>query len=155
MSEEETVEEKDIKENWFVRALRAVWKWLKGNWLTLVVFTVIILLALTIVKGCDRDTAYQNLFDQYHESIQDHQTQIEQIRSIQQSEREAREEQYRQFLEEMQRIEQDYKAELGRIETTRRHSRSQIVEDARRDPGTLTRRIRDTFGIPIEERPSE
>lgn len=155
MSEEEIKEKKDIKENWLIKALRTIWKWLKDNWFVLVVFVTVILLAFTIVKGCNQDSAYQNLFDQYHESIQDHQTQIEQIRSVQQSERETREEQYRHFLEEMQKIEQNYKVELGRIETTRRNSQSQIVEDARRDPGTLTRRIKDTFGVPIEERTSE
>jgi predicted RNase H-like nuclease (RuvC/YqgF family) len=130
------------------KVLGSTWNWLKDNWL---VVLVVVAVAAIAIRGCEKDDAYQNLFDQYGESISDYQQQLKDMHDLQESERLEQARQLQAFIEEMNRIESEYKQEIERIDTRRQRRQTQIVREAQEDPGTLTRRIRDTFGIPIDE----
>lgn len=149
--ETNTTETTEKKESWLNKALRSVLQWLKGNWLVIVVFLLLVVVAGLIARGCQTDAAYRGLFDQYRNSIEDHQHQLEEIRTTHDREREELNRQLQEYLAEMHRIEVEYKEELARISQTRETTRVKIIREYERDPGTLTAAVRNTFGIPVEE----
>lgn len=131
----------------FKKVFGGLWKWLKGNWLALLlVFAV----AALFVRGCESDDAYNNLFQQYQEQSADHQRQIKELQTLQQQEREELDRQLQDYLENMNRIEREYKEEIQRIESSREVRRVTIIRETLRDPGTLTDTVTRTFGIPVE-----
>lgn len=131
----------------FKKILGSLWKWLKENWLVVLVIVGVAALAF---RGCSQEEAYSNLFDHYNEQSKDHERQIQELRSLQDQERAERERILQEYLAELHRIEQEYKEELGRIEQQREDTQSDIIRDHDRDPTTLTTAVTETFGIPVE-----
>lgn len=151
MTDENETKTTDKKESWLNKALRSVLQWLKSNWLVVLVLVLLIVMAGLIAKGCQTDSTYQTLFDQYSSSIADHKRQLEEIRTTHDREREELNRQLQEYLSEMHRIETEYRAELERISQTREVTRVRIIREYERDPGTLTTTVHSTFGIPVEE----
>lgn len=150
-NETKPTETTEKKESWLNKALRSVLQWLKGNWLVIIVFLLLLVVTGLIVKGCQADSEYQSLFDQYRNSIEDHRHQLEEIRTTHDREREELNRQLQEYLAEMHRIEVEYKAELVRISQIRETTRVRIIREYEEDPGTLTAAVHTTFGIPVEE----
>lgn len=132
----------------FKEVLGAVAKWLRENWLPLL---LVVAIAALFAKGCERTQAYDSLFDQYQQQSEDHQQQIRDLRALQERERQELDRQLQNYLEEMNRIEREYKEEIQRISVRTETRRVRIIRDYGRDPATLTTAVRDTFGIPVEE----
>lgn len=132
----------------FKEVLGAVGKWLRENWLPLL---LIVAMTALFAKGCEKTQAYDSLFDQYQQQSEDHQQQIRNLRALQERERQELDRQLQNYLEEMNRIEREYKEEIQRISVRTETRRVRIIRDYGRDPTTLTTAVRDTFGIPVEE----
>lgn len=126
----------------------AVGRWLRDNWLPLLLVVAVVAL---FAKGCERSQAYDSLFEQYQTQSEDHQRQITELMTLREREREELNRQLQAYLENMQRIEREYKEEIARISTRTETRRVTIVREYERDPMTLTATTRDMFGIPIEE----
>jgi allophanate hydrolase subunit 1 len=130
-----------------VKLLRPLWKWLKKNWL-LVLITLVV--AGLFLKGCEQVDAYDRLLGQYEEQSQDHQRQIKELRTLQDTERKERQRIVQEYIDELHRIEREYKAELDRIATQRDATQERIIREHERDPTTITQRLKETFGIPVD-----
>jgi len=128
--------------------LSAAWQWLKGNWMILTLFVMMIALGF---KGCERSQTYDALFEQYRQQTVDHQTQIEEITTLHREETEELNRQMQEYLQNMERIERQYKEEIVRITERTETRRVQIIRNHDSNPGTITSVITDTFGIPVEE----
>lgn len=128
----------------------SIWKWLKENWLTVLVIAGVVALAVNAFSQFDQTESYRNLLEQYHEESLDHQQQIKDLRTLMDEEREERDRLLQEYLSEMHRIESEYKEELGRISADRETSQDTIIRNHNRDPSSLTRAVTDTFGIPTE-----
>lgn len=139
------------KKEKFKNLLIKILKWVKSNWFGIIIVLSILFLSGAIVRSCNKEDAYQTLFDQYSQSIDDYKQQLDSIRTSQQEEQVKQDQRLQQYLNKMNEIQRDYKQQIQRIEKQRLESQSQIVNNAERDPGTLTERIRNTWGIPIDE----
>lgn len=125
----------------------AIWKWLKDNWLPLLLVLAVVGL---FAKGCDQVNSYNNLFEQYQQQSEDHERQLQELRSIQESEREALDRQLQEYMQNMDRIEREYKDEIDRISRSSRTRQSDIIRNHDNDPDTLTEAVHAVFGIPVE-----
>ena len=124
-----------------------IWKWLKANWLVVIVVLGVLALAF---NANSQDASYRQLFDQYTTQAADHQTQISDLRSLQEQEREERQRLMQEYIDELHRIEREYKTELERIAALRTNTQDDIIRDFERDPTTLTEAVTNVFGIPVE-----
>lgn len=132
----------------FKQVLGAIGKWLRENWLPLL---LVVAIAALFVKGCERTQAYDSLFEQYQQQSKDHQQQIRDLQALQERERQELDRQLQKYFKEMDRIEREYKEEIQRISVRTETRRVRIIHDYSRDPTALTTAVRDTFGIPVEE----
>jgi hypothetical protein len=137
----------DKKISWLKAGLEPILKWLKYNWLVLVVIGGI---TFFVLKACETDETYQTLFEQYGESITDHQNQINELKQVYASEQVEIQRQLQEYLLEMKRLENDYRSDIARLEKQREDTRTTIIRNWEREPTTLPETIRETFGIPIE-----
>ena len=128
-----------------------IWKWLKDNWLVVVVAIVVIGVGALATKSCSRDESYRNLFREFREQSEDHQRQIKDLRGLQDLERAERERILQEYIDELHRIEREYKIELENIATQRNNTQDNIINNHQRDPVTLVETIRNAFGIPVLE----
>jgi hypothetical protein len=109
---------------------------------------------MAVLRDCSRESLYDSLFDEYSQSIKQHQKQLEELRRIQETERRAREVEDRRFLEEIARIDARYQAGLGMVEEVRSGTQRQIIREHEEDPQSLVRRFEETFGIPVDRSPT-
>lgn len=128
----------------------SAWKWLKSNWLIVVIILGVLALAVNAFSQFDQNAVYRNLLDQYQEQSLDHQRQLKDLRDLVDAEREERDRLLQEYLAEMHRIEREYKEDLERIAQERDTTQDDIIRDHSRDPTTLTRAVHETFGIPVE-----
>ena len=129
------------------KAFGAIWKWLKANWLVIIVIVAVGALAF---NSCSNDESYRSLFQQYTEKSDDHQRQIKDMRDLQEQERKARDLLMQEYIDELHRIEREYKTELGKIAEQRNNNRNEIIRNHDRDPTSLTDAVNEVFGIPVE-----
>ena len=124
-----------------------IYNWLKDNWpLALLGVAILFLFA----RGCERSTAYDELFKKYKEQSKSQQTRIEDLQKIQSEEYEKLDKQIKSYIKEVERIEKEYKEELEKISSSQNKRRKKIIENHDDDPDSLTEAVYNTFGIPIE-----
>jgi len=131
----------------FKKLLSSFWKWIKNNWLVIVLLFGVGFLAWSFRSN---DQAYKNLFKSYTQQSADNRQQIEDLRAVQEQERADQERIMRNYLDELHRIEQEYKTELTKIETQRATTQDNIISNYNSNPTTLTSAVTNTFGIPTE-----
>ncbi len=130
------------------KAPKAIFEWLKNNWLVVLLAAAVSVLAW---KGCDKSSTYESLFQKYKEQQKSHQEQLEKLEKIQKAEREAFEKELDRYQSELNRIEEDYNKKLDKIEESKTEEQEDILKEHEKDPHSLTERLRETFGIPVEE----
>lgn len=128
----------------------AIWKWLKANWLVVVVVVVILGVIVLAANAFSQDESYRRLFQQYTEQAADYHRQIKDLRLLQEQERAEQERIMQEYIVELYRIEREYKTELERIAEQRSSTQDVIIRNFERDPTTLTNAVHTVFGIPVE-----
>jgi len=135
---------------WLWKGLGPVWKWLKKNWLIILIIVGVGLLAANAFSQNSHVESYRNLLEQYHQESLDHQRQIKDLRSIMDEERAERDRLLQEYLAEQHRIETEFKEALGQIAQDRETNQDNIIREHDSDPTTLTTAVTNTFGIPLE-----
>jgi len=124
-----------------------IWKWIKKNWVLVLVVLGLSFLAWSFKS---KDQSYKDLFKNYTQQNADNQQQIEVLRNLQEQERVERERLLTNYLDELHRIEREYKAELGKIAEQRDTTQDNIISNGNTNPTSLTDAVTETFGIPVE-----
>ena len=130
-----------------VGIFKKVFNWFKSNWMLVLLLLAIVFL---FARGCEQSSTYEDLFDQYLEQGKLQQEQLNDLRKIQNEEYEKLNEQIKNYVIEVERIEKEYKEEIEKISISQENRRTKIIRDHSENPETLTESLYQTFGIPIE-----
>jgi len=124
-------------------------QWFKDNWPILLI--VVIILSVLSWRQCSSDSLYGKLMNDYNAQAKEHKQQIDELEKLNNARWEQQNLLNESYKKDVARIEKSYNEALQNITEERKKYQNKIVLDAKKDPTTLTTKVKDTFGIPIME----
>jgi len=121
-------------------------KWIKDNWLLVALGLLVAFLAW---RQFSSSTLYEKLMDQYEAQADAHAKTVADLEKENARFVQKQEEINKKHTEEIQRIESDYHKSLAVLQRQRAQTRSQLGEEAKKNPTVLTDKITEFFNIPV------
>jgi predicted negative regulator of RcsB-dependent stress response len=122
--------------------------WFKNNWIVIVLVCIVGALALLAWRQFSFSESYEELLNKkYMEQAASFKKQIDEIEKTNQDWQNKQNELNKNYEKEIQRIETEYRTELDKITKRQRSNQVKIIDEAKKDPSTLTKKLEDVFGI--------
>lgn len=119
--------------------------WAKNNWLLLLLAAVIVYFGYETFSGRN---LYDNLMKKYSEQIEDHNKEIDMLEKQQEENRNIQNEMNKRFMERMAALDAKYEKKFSDLSAKRVAAKKALIEEAKKDPASLTTKVTETFGIP-------
>jgi hypothetical protein len=128
--------------------LKKIFNWVKSNWIILLIIAAVGFLTLRHFTFVD---AYGKLSKQFNEQSTQFHKQLENIEKVNKEWREAENKLNIAHQKELNAIRIEYDKKINNINSQRVIIQTQIVKEAKADPTTLTKKVSETFGIPVSK----
>jgi ABC-type bacteriocin/lantibiotic exporter with double-glycine peptidase domain len=124
---------------------------LKENKLTFIITGIVLVMALVAFRQFAMADTYEDLLTQkYTEQSESFKKQINDINKINDTRFKAQEQLLKEYDEKYRLINENYQIKLDEIASKQKKTQVKIVEEAKKDPTTLTNKVKDMWGIPVQ-----
>lgn len=128
--------------------LKEAYGWAKENWILLGIIGAVVFMTVRHYTFVD---SYKNLSKHFNEQSSQFHKQLADIEKANETWRIANEKLNMQYKKELELIKKDYEEKINNIEVKRIIIQTQIIKEAKADPTTLTKKLTETFGIPVSK----
>ena len=127
-------------------------KWLKDNWLIVVIILVVAVLAYGQATNV---SLYDKLMNDYNAQAQDHKAQIVALEKVNEEQSKLVDQLHGEYNERLAIIRSEFNSRLNKVSAQRTVERRRLVEAAKKNPSALTKEIQRIFGIPLYQKEIE
>ncbi len=129
--------------------MEQIFCWFKKYWQYIVIAILACLLVYALWSKYNSGGLYDKLMQDYNNQGTSFKKQINELEALNQELKAKQEILNEKHKEEVARIENDYQENLKAITKETKVKKDIIIREAKRDPTTLTKRVTQTFGIPV------
>jgi cell division protein FtsB len=119
--------------------------WVKNNWIILLVVAGVVYLGYSSLVGTN---IYNKLMKNYSEQLVDHEKELRDLEKQQEEYKNIQNQMQLNFIKKMDELDKKYEAKFSEINSKRLLSKKTLIEEAKKDPTSLTSKVTEVFGIP-------